>query len=209
MEGLAYIAHLFNRGGFVMYPLLIFSIGAVAIAVERYFYYKHNWNHNDGFIKKIHHALDEKDWNEAVNVCNTFDTAVSRVAKAGLALTASENVSVLDMKDAFAERMTVEVTGLKQKLDYLSAIVTLAPLLGLLGTVTGMITTFGALDEGSAAMAVSGGVGEALVATATGLCVACIAFLIYTFFMHQFHKVVADVEAICYFVLEHRRGESA
>lgn len=209
MEGLAYLGHLFNKGGLVMYPLLLFSLGAVAIAFERYSYFKTNWQPKDGLVEIIHSALDEQNWNKAVDRCNKFDTVVSRTIKAGLALAASDNVKTLEIKDAFEERMSIEVTNMRKHLDYLSAMVTLSPLLGLLGTVTGMISAFGAMDEGAAAMAISGGVGEALVATATGLCVAVVAFLIYTYFNHQYEKVVADAEHICYFVLAHRRGERA
>lgn len=209
MDNISYFTHLFSKGGLVMYPLVIFSIAAIAIAFERYSYYRANWHANDGLVDKIHSALDEQNWGSAIEVCNHFDTVISRTIKAGLILAASDNVKTLEIKDAFEERMAVEITGLRRHLDYLSAMVTLSPLLGLLGTVTGMIAAFGAMDEGAAAMAISGGVGEALVATATGLCVAATAFLIYTFFNHQFDKVIADAENICSFVLEHRREERA
>lgn len=209
MEGLAYLGHLFVKGGLVMYPLVLFSLAAVAIAFERYSYFKNNFRPQDGLIEMIHSALDEQNWAKAVEGCGQFDTVVSRTIGAGLSLAASENVKIGEIKNAFEERMSLEVGGLRRHLDYLSAMVTLSPLLGLLGTVTGMISAFGAMDEGSAAMAISGGVGEALVATATGLCVAVIAFLIYTYFNHQFDKVVADSERICYFVLAHKRGEQA
>jgi biopolymer transport protein ExbB len=106
--------------------------------------------------------------------------------------------------------MAVEVTGLKRHLDYLSAIVTVAPLLGLLGTVIGMIGTFNVMDaSGSGAAAITGGVGEALVATAAGLCVAVVAFFIHTFFAHRFEQVVKDAEDMCFMVLGYKRGADA
>lgn len=101
------------------------------------------------------------------------------------------------MKDAFNEQMTVESVAFRRYLDYLSAIVTVAPLLGLLGTVTGMISTFSVLDNGAGASAITGGVGEALVATASGLCVAIIAFCVYTYFDHQLDTIVTDTEKLC------------
>ena len=84
MENLSYLLHLFQKGGLVMYPLVIFSIVSVAIAVERFQYYKHNFQPNDGLVDSIHQALDDQDWNTAVEVCNNFDTVVSRTIKAGL-----------------------------------------------------------------------------------------------------------------------------
>lgn len=109
------------------------------------------------------------------------------------------------MKNAFEERMTLESIGFHRYLDYLSAIVTIAPLLGLLGTVTGMIQTFNVLDEGGGASAITGGVGEALVATATGLCVAILAFCVYTYFSHQVDTIVTDMEGLCQSVIGAKR----
>ena len=101
------------------------------------------------------------------------------------------------MKNAFSDRMSMESINFRRYLDYLSAIVTIAPLLGLLGTVTGMIQTFSVLDAGGGASAITGGVGEALVATASGLCVAIIAFCVYTYFSHQLDTIVTDTERLC------------
>ena len=204
-----YLLHLFVKGGPVMYPLLLCSLCAVAIAVERFFYYRRQWHPKDGFTLRLHSALDEQNWDSAVEICQGFDTVISRTAQAGLVHAGNSRIGSDAVKDAFMEHMNMEVTGLRRHLDYLSAIVTCAPLLGLLGTVTGMIGTFGAMEAEGGAAAVSGGIGEALVATATGLCVALIAFAIYTYFDHQMYKVVYDTEKVCYFVLEHKRGEAA
>ena len=81
------------------------------------------------------------------------------------------------MKTAFSDQMGVDAVGFRKYMDYLSATVTISPLLGLLGTVTGMIGSFSILDAGAGASAITGGVGEALIATASGLCVAIMALL--------------------------------
>ena len=90
-------------------------------------------------------------------------------------------------------------------LDYLSAIVTIAPLLGLLGTVTGMISTFGVLGAGGGVSSVTGGVGEALIATATGLCVALTAFVFYTYFSHRIDSIVNAMEKVCILIVYERK----
>ena len=77
--------------------------------------------------------------------------------------------------------MGVDAVGFRKYMDYLSATVTISPLLGLLGTVTGMIGSFSILDPVRGASAITGGVGEALIATASGLCVAIMAFIVYTY----------------------------
>ena len=99
----------------------------------------------------------------------------------------------------------MESISFHRYLDYLSAVVTISPLLGLLGTVTGMIQTFGVLDSGGGAAAITGGVGEALVATATGLCVAILAFCFYTYFSHQLDTLVTDTERLCSTVIGAKR----
>lgn len=166
MEGLTYFLHLFHSGGIVMYPLLALSIFTVAIAIERFCYYKANRKDSKRFFTGIAHGVSRRN-------------------------------SEKEMKDAFNEQMTVESVAFRRYLDYLSAIVTVAPLLGLLGTVTGMISTFSVLDNGAGASAITGGVGEALVATASGLCVAIIAFCVYTYFDHQLDTIVTDTEKLC------------
>ena len=189
--------HLFNSGGFVMYPLLILSLITLAIAVERFYYFRNNRKGSKTFFHGVYHAAAAKDWDVVRQLCSEFPSALSRIIEQGMAHDKSEAA----MKSAFEDRMSMESISFHRYLDYLSAIVTIAPLLGLLGTVTGMIQTFSVLDNGGGAAAITGGVGEALVATASGLCVAIIAFCFYTYFDHQLDTLVTDTERLCSTVL--------
>lgn len=193
MEGLTYFLHLFHSGGLVMYPLLALSIFTIAIAIERFCYYKANRKDSKKFFTGVDHAVKHQQWDAVDAFCKKNSTAISRIIAHGVSHRSSEK----EMKDAFNEQMTVESVAFRRYLDYLSAIVTVAPLLGLLGTVTGMISTFSVLDNGAGASAITGGVGEALVATASGLCVAIIAFCVYTYFDHQLDTIVTDTEKLC------------
>ncbi|WP_301860733.1 MotA/TolQ/ExbB proton channel family protein [uncultured Megasphaera sp.] len=193
MEGFAYFLHLFHSGGLVMYPLLALSIFTVAIAIERFCYYRANRKDSKKFCIGITHAVQNDQWDAAEAFCKKSPTAISRIIANGLKHRDSEK----GMKEAFNEQMTVESVAFRRYLDYLSATVTISPLLGLLGTVTGMISTFSVLDNGAGASAITGGVGEALIATATGLCVAIIAFCVYTYFDHQLDTIVTDTEKLC------------
>ncbi len=203
MEGLSYFLHLFHSGGLVMYPLLALSIFTVAIAIERYCYYRTNRRDSRKFFTGIEHAVKSQQWDAAEQFCAKFPTAISRIIANGLQCGADEKA----MKEAFTEQMAVESIAFRRYLDYLSAIVTISPLLGLLGTVTGMINTFSVLDNGAGASAITGGVGEALVATATGLCVAIIAFCVYTYFDHQLDTIVTDTEKLCISVVNARNAK--
>ena len=189
--------HLFNSGGFVMYPLLILSLITLAIAVERFYYFRNNRKGSKTFFHGVYHAAAAKDWDVVRQLCSEFPSALSRIIASGM----EHDKSEASMKSAFEDRMSMESISFHRYLDYLSAIVTIAPLLGLLGTVTGMIQTFSVLDSGGGAGAITGGVGEALVATASGLCVAIIAFCFYTYFDHQLDTLVTDTERLCSTVL--------
>lgn len=189
--------HLFRSGGFVMWPLLLLSLITLAIGTERFYYYRINRKGSKTFFHGVYHSCANKDFNTIKQLCDQFPSAISRVVSHGIANGRCEN----SMKNAFENQMTLEGISFRRYLDYLSAIVTIAPLLGLLGTVTGMISTFSVLDAGGGAAAISGGVGEALIATATGLCVAIIAFVVYTFFSHQLDTIITDTERLCSVVL--------
>lgn len=193
MEGVTYVIHLFVTGGLVMYPLLILSLITVAIGIERWYFYRLNTRGGRGFAHGVYHSAKAGDWRAIDELCQEYPLAISRVIHAGCSNRESEQT----MKGAFMEQMTFEMASFKQYLDYLSAIVTVAPLLGLLGTVTGMIGTFGVLYNGGGAATITGGIGEALIATASGLCVAIIAFAIYTYFSHRLDQFVVRSEELC------------
>lgn len=94
------------------------------------------------------------------------------------------------------------VSKLRSRLYYLSVIVTLAPILGLLGTISGMIRAFSVLNvQSGQAVAITGGVGEALIATAFGLCVAVLALVVHSYFTQRLDRIITDME-MCFSALE-------
>ena len=97
---------------------------------------------------------------------------------------------------------------LRQYLNYLDVIVTMSPLLGLLGTVTGMISSFSVLSisEGQP-FAITAGVGEALIATATGLMVAILALIVHTYLVQRLDILVSDMEKLSSLYLANIKGE--
>lgn len=96
------------------------------------------------------------------------------------------------------------LSRLRARLYYLSVIVTMAPLLGLLGTISGMISAFSVFNvQTSQASAITGGVGEALVATAFGLCVAILALVIHAYFTQRVDRILTDMEECCSLVESH------
>ena len=100
---------------------------------------------------------------------------------------------------------SMNVASLRQRLYYLSVIVTMAPLLGLLGTIGGMISAFSVFNvEAGQATAITGGVGEALIATAMGLCVAIMALAVHAYFTQRLENIITDMEQ-CFSLVEANR----
>ena len=96
----------------------------------------------------------------------------------------------------------IALSKLRKRLYYLSVIVTMAPLLGLLGTISGMISAFSVFNlQSGQATAITGGVGEALIATAMGLCVAIIALSVHAYFTQRIESIVTDMEQ-CFSLVE-------
>lgn len=195
---------LFHHGGWVMYPLLACSVLVVAIGVERFMYYRRTCRANENTAQKVLNLAKEQKWQEIENFCAARRCFISDVLLNGLKYRSCP----MAMKESFEEIISVRANGLKRNLNYLDTIVTMAPLLGLLGTVIGMIGSFKVLDvSGDNPALITGGVGEALIATATGLCVAVLALIVHSYFSNRLDSVLTDVENVCTFLISRARGK--
>jgi len=192
-------ALLFNKGGFVMYPLLACSILVIAVTIERYSYYRSARTDIEALLNALEPQVKNGDWQSAIDTCRSSQGIAAEFLTKGL-MAAKERRSTLEqLLDGWA---VIAVAKLRYRLSYLDTIVTLAPLLGLLGTVTGMIQAFSVLNiKSGQPLAITGGVGEALVATAAGLCVAIVALASHSHFMSQLDLVISDLEQAANFLL--------
>lgn len=191
MNFLAKALTLFAQGGLVMYPLLLSSIFILAICIERCLYYKQIEVDVDDLMARVKEAL-KVDRHQAQHVCEQIGGPVSAMLAAGLSFPGQDRGGI---KEAMEEEALNQISQLKYRLNYLDTTVTLAPLLGLLGTVTGMINSFSLLDASSGKpFAITGGVAEALIATATGLAIAILALLFYSYFTGKVDKFIFQME---------------
>lgn len=183
--------HLFNQGGLVMYPLLFCSIIVFAILFERIRTYKKAHCNMDMLVEKLHIPAKNHDWNSVKSVAETAGGMAGNII-----FEAAKRENNINVQEQVIENQAlVEANSLRRYLNYLETIVTLSPLLGLLGTVTGMISSFSvlSLSEGQP-FAITGGVGEALIATATGLSVAIIALIIHSYLVQQQDNIITEIE---------------
>ena len=184
---------LFEKGGLVMYPLLICSIAAIAILIERIRTYNKAESDMDNLKAKVSELVVKGNWQELRNICEEDGGAAAELVKTA----ASQSHDIDKQTQALQGAAIAIASRLRAYLNYLETIVTLAPLLGLLGTVTGMIGSFSVLSiSDGEPFAITGGVGEALIATATGLCVAIIALVSHTYLTQREDNLVSQMEEI-------------
>lgn len=199
MEFLNQIFTMLAKGGLVMYPLLICSVIVVAIAIERGRYFRHAQTDVTALLGVLDEQLQRSNWDGVREICANSKGIPAEMLASALKHKFEDRMELEQNIDSAA---TVTATALRYRLDFLDTIVTLAPLLGLLGTVTGMIQSFSVFAiKGSQPLAITGGVGEALMATATGLCVAILALLTHSYFSHHMNTIVAEMEHLSSYVL--------
>jgi len=183
---------IMHHGGFVMWPLLFLSLGAVALSFERTVYWaRQNGPSGRRNFVALMDALRKGDRARALALSEMGGTVYGRVARALLTDGANEAVAVGAVEH---ERISMD-----RFMATLSTIITAGPMLGILGTVTGIITSFEVLSGGEALVdpkAVSGGISEALVATASGLIVALLALFPYMAFGAQRETTVGRLETL-------------
>ena len=182
---------LFAHGGPIMWPVLIVSFLAVTVVVERtLFLLKENKSRQPEVVEKIFDLVENRDIEGAVRLGNQSQDYVARILV--YALTHKQH----SLSDAFLRAANKELNRFQQGLAVLDTCITAAPLLGLLGTVTGMMNTFGALGSGdiaASASKITGGVGEALIATACGLIIAIIGLFPYNILNARIEAVKHDI----------------
>jgi biopolymer transport protein ExbB len=170
---------LFKHGGPVMWPILLLSFIALTVVIERLlFIVRENSHRESEVVEKMLESVEKREIDNAVAMGKKSRDAVARIMV--YSLTNRE----YSLSNAFIRASGQELARYQQGMSVLDTAITAAPLLGLLGTVTGMMRTFGALGTGdiaSAAGQITGGVAEALIATCCGLFIAVCCLLPYNY----------------------------
>jgi len=185
-----YFIDKFNQGGPVMWPILIVSIVALTVVIERVFWWGGRWFRRDPKrIEKVFTAIEVGDVAEASRLSRDSRDPVLRMMWNGL------NHQHASLQGALQVAAGIEIKRAGRFLVVMDTLVTLAPLLGLLGTVTGLIKAFGALgNEEIAVVAVTGGIAEALIATACGLGIAIFSLIPFNFFTSRVSNLEFELQ---------------
>jgi biopolymer transport protein ExbB len=182
---------LFIKGGPIMWPILVASIVALTVVVERLlFIVAEGVRRQPQVVGEILARVEKGDVDGAISAGSTSRDFVARVLTYGLA---HRDKSV---SEALLRASNWELKRFNRGLTILDTIITLAPLLGLLGTVTGMIHSFGLLgaSELGAPSAITGGIAEALIATAFGLGVAITALIPFNYLNSRLEEARLEIQ---------------
>lgn len=169
---------LFDHGGPIMWPILIISFLMITVVVERLlFIIRENSSREPEVVEKMLERVESRDIEGAITLGKKSKDFVARILT--YALTHKES----SLSNAFIRASNQELNRFNQGMATLDTVITAAPLLGLLGTVTGMMRTFGNMqgDIAAAASGITGGVAEALIATACGLAIAILGLFPYNY----------------------------
>ncbi|MDQ3117525.1 MAG: MotA/TolQ/ExbB proton channel family protein, partial [Verrucomicrobiota bacterium] len=180
----------FYQGGPIMWPILIISIVALTVVIERCFWWGARWMRRDPKrVEKVFTAIETGDVDEASKLARGSRDPVLRMLWNGL------NHQHASLQGALQVAAGIEIKRAGRFLMVMDTLVTLAPLLGLLGTITGLIKSFSFLgNEELAVQAVTGGIAEALIATACGLGLAIFALIPFNFFTSRVSNLEFELQ---------------
>ena len=188
---------LFQRGGPVMYPIFFCSIIALAVVIDRVYHLRRAKVDTEKFMEEISSKLKRNRIVEAIDMCEQTPGPIASILKAGLL---KHDRSRQEVREAVEDAALYEVPRLEKFMNILATVTTVSPLLGLLGTVTGMVGAFQVIEEKAGSLApvnpgdLAAGIWEALLTTVFGLCVAIPALLTYNWLTTWVNRFVLDME---------------
>jgi biopolymer transport protein ExbB len=186
-----------QKGGPIMYVILLCSIVAFAVVIERFLQLRRARIDTDKFMNDISNLLKRNRIMEAIDMCNQTPGPISQVVKAGIL---KHDRSKPEIREAIEDSAVGEIPILEKNLSMLATVAHIAPLLGLLGTVTGMVRAFQVIEQKATALQpvnpkdLAGGIWEALLTTVFGLCVAIPTYVAYNYFVTKVNGFVLEME---------------
>jgi len=186
------VIDLIIKGGIVMYPIILCSIIALGVFIERLWILRKKAVIPVALVLYVEDMLKKKKIPAALEACEKSDSSIAKIFLAGLK---NSGKGMWLVKEAIEERGSRESVILEKNVGMLSTIANLSPLLGLLGTVSGMIKTFKVVSHGSGNPALlAGGIAEALITTAAGLCVAIPVLVGYRMLKSKTESLIFEME---------------
>lgn len=192
---------IFEKGGIMMYPILFSSVLMLGIAIERIYNLRRKNVINSAFLQNVRNQWDWKDIQKTLQLCNSYDNSLSRILKVGLLRVGGK---LDEIERAIEGAGQHEASLMNSNLRVLGAVANITPMMGLLGTVFGMIKAFNVISlsgTGNPGL-VASGISEALITTAAGMVVGIPALALYHYFRGKIDRYVFEMEEISFQLIE-------
>ncbi len=186
-----------QKGGPIMWAILLCSVAAFAIVVERLISLRREQIDTKAFMEQIANAMKRNRVMEALDLCDRTSGPIATILKAGIL---KHDRSKAEVREAIEDSSVHEVPRLEKNLPILATIAHITPLLGLLGTVTGMVAAFQVIESKATSLNpvnpgdLAGGIWTALLTTMAGLCVAIPTLVAYNYFVSRVDGFVLEME---------------
>ena len=186
-----------QKGGPIMWPILLCSVIAFAIVIERLLRLRQEQIDTKSFMEQISKSLKRNKVMEALDLCDRTGGPIASILKAGIL---KHDRPRAEIREAIEDASVHEVPRLERNLPVLATVAHVAPLLGLLGTVTGLVAAFQVIESKATALNpvnpgdLAGGIWEALLTTVFGLCVAIPTYVAYNYLVSRVDGFVLDME---------------
>ena len=190
--------HYLEVGGPILWVLVIISIGAFAVVLERIVFFARNEkNVGSNFKDEILSLVASKKLDEAIALCDTKKSCVASAVRKFLQK-APKGIDVQDYEFILKEITIKETSPYESRLNLLASVISISPMLGLLGTVTGMIRAFTNISKYGAgdAAVVADGIAEALLTTAAGLMIAIPVIVVYNYLKRRLEKMENEIDDV-------------
>lgn len=194
------LMQIFDDGGIMMYPLALLSLIAVIMILLFLLTIRRNAVVSDRFMNNAEAMIRKRDFLGLIGYCHRQNECMARIAQKSLEfMTKNSSATFSDVREVAESEGSRQVGMLSSRITYLADIGSVAPMVGLLGTVLGMIKSFINIStggfEGARQMKLAEGVSEALITTAAGLMVGIPALVFYSIFRGRVQKYIAELEA--------------
>jgi biopolymer transport protein ExbB len=189
--------NVIKSGGPLMIPILLCSVFALGIFIEKLIYFATIKTNPITLKKTVFNKVRGNRVKEAVEICDTYKSPIAKILKAGILKFGGSREEI---KESMEDVSLFEIPKLEKRLNALATIAHISPLLGLLGTVTGMTASFHTIQVRASSMNpvtpgdLAGGIGEALLTTVAGLMVAIPTFVAYNYCVHRINQFILEME---------------
>ena len=186
---------MYKAGGWAMYPLTLLSTFGFGLIIYNFKAVRPERILNAAVTVQIDEALAAIDVEKAKTICQENPSPITNIIEAGINRVDVNNFDPEQVREAIEESSSEELAGPFVLINYLSVVGSLSPMVGLLGTVSGMVKAFNVIEaEGAgSAQALAGNISEALITTATGMIVGIPAMFFFFFFKNRYGKITSRI----------------